>query len=476
MSSFLTNFVIRLQELSGVDGAVAFTASARVVSIVSSIGTVLLMVHFLSPVEQGYYYALLSLFLFQTMAEAGFSFVVQQYTAHESALCKFLPDGGIEGDPIAHSRLASVLQLAVRWYSAASLLITAILLPIGFYFFSHRSQDGGNVEWQGPWVAAVLASAISFLVVPIYSFLEGCGQIREVAAARFAQSVAVLLASWFTMITHHGLYAPAMVNVSVVLAAVAFLVPRIPLLLGLLRHGSDRYAISWRSEIWPFQWKLATSWIFTYMITQMFTPVLFLTRGPVEAGRMGMSVNVVAYLPILVLSWITTKTTPFGQLIKLGRLGELDRLFSRALRQSLGVLLLLEAACMGGVIAVRHLFPHFAERVETPAVFGFLLLTAIGTFAVQSMGIYLRSFKEEPFLVQSMVVAALTTVAIVITASGWGALGMSVGYFLANGVIGLAWAIVIFCSKTRHYCRTAASRVAEQSDEPQVEAGESLVL
>lgn len=463
MSALGAKAFSRLRHLAGVDGAVAYTAFARVCSIVSSVGTVLLLVKFLGPVEQGYYYTLLSLVLLQSVFELGFSFVIQQYAAHESVLCTFLRDGRVRGDPAAHSRLASVFQLAAKWYLGASIAIAVVLLPIGFVFFSHRSEGHGHVAWQGPWIAVVVATAASFLVAPIYSFLDGCGQIKQVAQARFSQAAVVLIASWGMMVCRHGLYAPAMVSVGVVAVAIAFLYPRRRFLLGLLRYSSQGQTVSWRYEIWPFQWKLAVSWFCTYFITQMFTPVLFLARGPIEAGRMGMSINIVAYLPILVLSWISTKATPFGQLIKLGRLEELDRLFFRTFRQALSLLLMMIIACMTAVIAARYLAPTLAMRMETPIIFAFLLATAISTFSVQSMAVYLRSFKAEPFLIQSVIIFSMTTIGVIVAAPRWGSLGIAVCYFLFSGAVGLAAAAVIFHSKRRSQFSAALKRTKDQS-------------
>jgi hypothetical protein len=322
-----------------------------------------------------------------------------------------------------------------------------VLLPAGFVFFSHKSQSAVHVAWQGPWIAAVLASAGCFLVAPIYSFMDGCGQIRQVAQARFAQAASVLVMSWTAMVSGHGLYASAMVNLGAVAVGVVFFSRRRRLLFGLLRHPSLEGAVSWRHEIWPFQWKIAVSWLCTLFITQMFVPVLFLARGPIEAGRMGMSINIVAYIPVVVLSWITTKATPFGQLIKLNRIGELDRLFFRTFRQSLSLIFVLVAGCMISVIGISFIYPRFAIRMEPPLVFAFLLATAISTFAVQSMAIYLRSFKAEPFLVQSIIVASLTAVGVAMAAPRWGSFGIALCYFAFSGIVGLGSASAIFRSK-----------------------------
>ena len=45
-----------LKSMTGMDEAICYTVSARVLQILGSTGTVLLLAHFLTPVEQGYYY------------------------------------------------------------------------------------------------------------------------------------------------------------------------------------------------------------------------------------------------------------------------------------------------------------------------------------------------------------------------------------------------------------------------------------
>lgn len=447
----IAKLLARFRHAAGLDGAVAFTVLSRICNITSSVGNVLLLVHFLSPTEQGYYYTLLSLVLLQVVFELGFSFVIQQYAAHESVMCKLPNTGLISGEPRALARLASVLQITLRWYLRASISIAVVLLPLGFYFFTQRGQTSIHVAWRGPWVSVVIASAASFMIAPVYAFLDGCGQIRQVAKARFAEAAAVLSASWLSMLSGHGLYAPAAVNSAVVVVGVVFLFRRRGLLMVLLKFPTGMHAVSWRREIWPFQWKLAVSWLCTYFITQMFTPILFATQGPVAAGRMGMSINIVAYLPLLMLSWISTKATPFGQFIKLGKLDELDDLFFKTFRKSITMLILAVAACLCGIVVLYRWFPHFATRIEPPQVFLLLLATAICTFSVQSMAVYLRCFKSEPFMPQAITVFILTTIGVALSARKTGALGVAVSYFLSNGLLGVTIATLIFHARRKFY-------------------------
>lgn len=438
------HWVQHLKHLLGLDRAVGFTVLARVIQILSSSGTVLLILRFLTPVEQGYYYTLLSLASLQVVFELGFSFVVLQMAAHESVHLKLQADGQIEGDPVAHARLASALQLTLRWYLRAALVMAVILVPLGIVFFSQKSPAGVSVSWLGPWVSAVLAVSASFLVMPLFAFFEGCKEIWQVAKFRMYQALMTMAMSWGTMASGHGLYACTMVNLGVILVGVIFLRKHWALVTALLRHPTRGKAVSWRDEIWPFQWKTAVSWLCSYFMVQIFMPVLFAYRGPAEAGKLGLSLSVVGYLPIVVLSWMSTKATPFGQFVKLGRYRELDHVFFRTLRQSFAVILLLAAVCFAGVVAVQSVFSTLAARMEGPSIFVFLLLAAVGTFVVQGMAVYLRSFKQEPYLFQSIAVAGLSFLGVLIVAPRWGSSGVAVVYFLCSGILAVVWAVLIF--------------------------------
>jgi len=442
---------LRLKHLFGVDRAIAYTVLARAIQILGSTGTVLLILRFLSPVEQGYYYTLLSLVSLQVVFELGFSFVILQMAAHECAHLTVHADGRIEGDPTAHARLASILQKTFRWYLAAAAILCVSLLPAGVYFFSRHAHTTiplatGPVAWQGPWVVAVLATAVLFLLNPFFSFLEGCGLVWQVGRIRFGQALLGAAMSWGALLAHHGLYSPAMVIIGYAAAGLAFLYSRRNLCLGLLRYPAREQAVSWRSEVWPFQWKIAVSWLCSYFTIQIFTPVLFAYRGPAEAGQFGMSLGITGYLSTLVLAWMSTKATPFGQMIARGEFQRLRGLFFRTLKQALGLLAAMAAACELAVVSLHYMLPRLAARMASPQIFLLLLLTCVSAFVVQSMAIYLRSFKREPFLIQSIVIAALSILLSLLTVRAFGTTGIALSYFLCTGIVGMIFGATILRS------------------------------
>lgn len=435
----------------GMDAAVTYAFLARAVNIAGSVGTVLLIAHFLSPTEQGYYYTLLSLVSLQIVFELGFSFVVQQLAAHECVHLELGKDGQVRGDGTAHARLASALRLTVRWYTLAAVAMGVLLAPAGWVFFTrHAAPGSAHVDWQGPWLAAVAMSVVGLWCVPYYSFIEGCGHVRAVAALQLRQAITYALLAWTAMLLHRGLFAPALVIAGQVGIGLHFLFGHRRLLIGLARHRSGEMAIHWRIEVWPFQWRIAVSWMCSYFTVQILIPLLFALRGPVEAGQVGMSLSITGYMSVLALAWTSTKATPFGFLIARREFERLRQMFRRAVAQSMAVFAAIAVCALLAVAALPLTAPRLAARMVPASLFALLVMGAAANHLTQNLAILLRSFKHEPFLVQSSVVAALTLGLASAIVPRLGELGAAVSYLVATGAVGLPLACIIYRRERRN--------------------------
>jgi hypothetical protein len=444
----LKTILRRIKHLLGVDRAVAFTVLGRSWTIFSGAFTIFLIARFLSLPEQGYYYTFGSLVSIQTVFELGFSFVVLQLAAHESAQLSIKPTGEVSGDEVSHARLASILQKSVRWYSVAAVLMGVTLIVAGFSFFSAPGRSVA-VAWKLPWVCVVLPAIFTFQMDPVFSFLEGCGFVAQVARMRLTQAILGTALAWTVFVLHSGLFAPAAILAGQALAGFAFLASKRSLLLPLLRYKPGANIVSWRTEIWPFQWKMAVSFFCSYFIFPLFNPVLFAYRGAVEAGRMGMSLSIASALGTVAYAWINTKASPFGNMIARRDFLTLDRVFFRVLTQSGAVLLGLEVVCVGAIYALQKPYPHLAARMLPPPVFAVLLFAIFLNHLLYSEALYLRAHKREPFLILSILVAGLTGTSTLLTSKYWGAQGLTLGYFFTGGAFYLAGGTFIFARYRR---------------------------
>jgi len=418
----------------GVDKAIGFTILARGWASLAGLITVALIARFLSPAQQGYYYTFGSLIALQIVFELGFSFVILQMASHERAHLEFSSQGEIEGNPVAHARLASVLQKSVKWYSVAAVFLGMFLLIAGSYFFTKHYHGNEAVAWRVPWYATALAATITFQLDPILSFMEGCGFVHNVARLRLAQAVTGSTLAWAALATHHGLFAPAMIIAGNAGVAFVWILLQRRLLLSLMRHNPGENRIRWMEEVWEFQWRIAVSWLCGYFIYQLANPVLFAFRGPVVAGQMGMSLSLANALKSISISWISTKAAPFGGLIARKEYAALDALFFRALWQSIAVGTAGAAFIWAGSVYMNVADFHFARRILNPTALVFLLSASILDVIVFSEALYLRAHKQEKFLLISVLGALLVTGSTYYFGKYYGALGV-VSASLAIGVL-----------------------------------------
>lgn len=433
---------MRLLRRAGVDRAIGYTVLARGWASIAGLVTVVLIARTLSGAEQGYYYTFGSLVALQLVFELGFSVVILQLATHEAAHLELSEAGAVAGDAKAHARLASVLQKAIKWYSAAAVLMGAVLLPVGWHFFQRNGI--GGIRWHLPWIAVVLASCITFQIDPVFSFLEGCGWVSRVARARWTQAMLGSLLAWTALLLHKGLFAPALLISGQAIAGLYFLWTRRRLLVGLLRHAVGEHGISWGTEVWPFQWRIAVSYASGYLIFQLFNPVLFKFYGPAVAGQMGMSLNMSNALASVAIAWINTKAAPLGALIARREFARLDHMFFRAAGQTLLLCLAGSAALWTALFLVRQHGWSFSRRVLPPVPLALLLATMCLNQAVASMALYLRAHKQEKFLLPSVVGGVLVAASTLTIGRVYGPTGMTAGHFTVTLVVGLGMGGYIF--------------------------------
>jgi hypothetical protein len=433
----------------GIDQPIAFTILGRGWASLAGLVTVALIARFLTPAEQGYYYTFGSLVALQIIFELGFSFVILQMASHERAHLEIAPDGVVTGNPVAHARLASVLQKAIRWYSSAAVLLALFLLASGSYFFSKHQQAGASVPWHLPWAAAAIAASITFQVDPILSFMEGCGFVANVARVRLCQAATGSLLAWTALALHHGLFAPALIIAGNAAVTFVWLSRHRNLLISLLRHRTQGHRIHWIREVWPFQWRIAVSWLCGYFIFQLYNPVLFAFRGAVVAGQMGMSLSLANALQAVAVSWINTKAAPFGSLIARREFARLDSVFFQSLRQAVGVCTFGAVVLWCGVLFLNWDHMRFAHRLLDPLSMAFLLLTVLLNVIVFGEATYLRAHKQEKFLLNSVLGAGLMALSTYFLGKYYGAAGVVAGSLLVGLLVGLPLATYIFVKYRR---------------------------
>ena len=441
-------WLARAGRLIGLDRAIVFTVLARGWSAMAAAVTIGLILKYLTPVEQGFYSVINPLVSIQIIFELGFSFVILQTASHESAHLHIGADGTVTGPARERGRLSSILQKALRWYTGAALILLVVLLAGGHVFFkqvsSHPNQQ--PVNWVGPWTLAAIAATFTFQIDPIFSFLEGCGFVPQVARARLSQFITGSVLSILALVAHHGLYAPGAMLLGQALAGGWAIRGHRRLLGNVLRHDPGEYQTSFRTDVWPLQWRMAVSWVSGYLTIPLFAPLLahMGTWGPVEAGRMGVSLSVAAKIGDVAMAWMNTKAAPFGRLVALRDFPELDRRFFRALIQSTGLGAFGAVAAWFLAVALAHHSTKYAGRFLSPLGLAFMLFGFVANTVVSSMANYLRAHKQEKFMLNSILGALYCVPMAWILGHRYGGVGIAAGYAFGSLTIGLGYGTYTF--------------------------------
>jgi O-antigen/teichoic acid export membrane protein len=428
---------------------VFFTLLQRGWAILAGGLTLILIPSCFTAVEQGYYYTFASLIGLQVFFDLGFNSVIVQLVSHEYAHIKVGADGRLQGTPQHIGRLHSLSRLLQRWYRIASVLFFVGICPIGFAFFQSKGGLGPS-EWLGPWCLQIFFTAINLYFSPMLAISEGQGEVGQVARLRLLQSIAGYILLWCLIVAGAKLWVTPIPSACSALGTAWWLrrrgrrQPEVP-------STDAEWAISWRNDIFPFQWRIALSWVSGYFIFSLFTPMLFANQGATEAGKVGMALTIFSSLVTLGMSWVSAKVPNFSAHVALGERTELNRLFKSVLTKSFLFTLLSCLSVVGVLTLLRSLsFPPMQRIAGLPVL---LCLTAVtmANVVIFSAAAYMRAHKEEPMLMNS-VGTGILVLGGVYYFSQVSAFATICSYMTIVVFVSLPWTLMLF---RPYYARTA---------------------
>jgi O-antigen/teichoic acid export membrane protein len=419
----------------GVDRAVAYAVSGKILQIVAGIVNIILIARFITRSEQGYLYTFQSLLAFQILFDLSLPAVLVQFAGHEMAHLKWQAQGTVEGESPAKSRLASLIRISFKWYSIAAVLMLVLLTSGGYIFFKSKEVAHNPVNWQAPWMLICTAASIMIIFTPILGIIEGCGKVAEVAAFRIIQDSVGALIYWIALSSGLKLFAlPALFFTRVTVLLIYLLVVRGRFLIDLKSTNVSR-KISFSEEIWPFQWRFLVCSISSLLASSLMIPIVFAAQGPIVAGQLGMTLSITSALLMVSMAWIYTKIPLFCNLVALKKYNKLDRTFRTVGRHSFSVMLALSAGIIIMIVAVNKLLPSFAVRLADPATAGLLILAVLMAFPNIAGSTYLRAHKREVTAPANISTSLITLLLIYFASRHEGLLYIGIVQAVSSGVL-----------------------------------------
>jgi O-antigen/teichoic acid export membrane protein len=440
-----------LLKKAGVDEAIGYSVLSRVLQAGGGIISILFISRYLDSTEQGFYYTFGSLIGIQLFFELGFTQVITQFVAHEAAQVKW-EDGSLYATEYSLSRLSSLLYFTLKWFAIMSISLGVILIMVGFVFFTRFHGGSGNVQWEAPFVILSLATAASLFITPILAYLEGLGKVKEVAIIRFYQQACYLLLLFSFFFFGFKLYAAPLAQlVNFLIPFCLILFSNNYLILKDIFRKKGEFAVNYKKEIFPYQGRIAISWISGFFIFQLFNPVLFATAGPVAAGQMGMTISVLNGIMALSYTWINTKTPLFSKLIARKQYGELDTIFKQTNNQAILVCFLALSFFIMGVLLLKYFEAPLANRFLNNTALILVCIATLGNQVSYGMATYLRCHKKEPLMVQTISMALLMILLMLVLGKLFGVNGIAFSYCVLTSIIGVSWTYYTFRTKRRQW-------------------------
>ena len=440
-------FIRRIAQLVGIDKTIFFTSSARIVQGLGGIVSVLFIARYLTSIEQGFYFTFASILAIQVFFELGLNGIITQYVAHEASHL-VLNGNKYEGENKYLSRMTSLLHFCVKWYGVLSGALFLILSATGFIFFSQFYKAEAPVNWLLPWLLLSIGTTLYFMLSPFIAFIEGLDKVKEVAKIRLIQQVSTMLVIWSGLFLGLKLYVGGVGTLVGVSILSYFIFKEFLPVFRNIYSTEITERVSYHNEIFPFQWKIALSWISGYFIFQLFNPVLFATEGAVVAGQMGMTLTVLNAILGFTLSWTTTKVPTFSGLIAQKKYAQLDSLFNRTLLQSTLINLFSLVGMLSVIFGIRYFNimiggKIFGDKFLPYLPMIFMMLPILLNHIVASWATYLRCHKREPMMMQSIMLGILCSLSTIFLGRYYGVLGMTAGYMILT-LIGFTWTYFIF--------------------------------
>jgi len=435
----------------GIDGAIALTILTRIIQAGGGIVSIFFVSKYLSPHEIGYYYTFSSILAIQIFFELGLSGIITQYTAYEFSHLKWGDDFKLIGEQYYKSRLSSLLIFCVKWFAIISIALFVALLYAGFSFFSTYNK-GLNIEWKNPWIILCLTTSLNLFIDPLLAFFDGLGHIKDMSKIRLIQKITNVLLLFIFFACGFKLYSAALASlIAICVNYVQIVFSNRIRYLKVIWSAKSEWVINYYKEIFPFQWRIALSWVSGYFIFQLFNPILFATEGVVVAGQMGMTLAALSGILSVSMSWINTKVPLLSMLVSKRDYTTLDISFKKIAVQATGANAFITLCFVIVVQLLKYLHMSLAERFLVFIPLICMCLASIVNQFIFALAVYMRCHKKEPMLIQSIVMGLLVSISTFVLGKEFGLMGITVSYVSLTCIVALPWTIYLFITKRKEW-------------------------
>jgi len=431
-SLFLTDRAVRYSLLSKI-----FAFAIGPLTLVS-IGT------FLRPEEQGVYYVFGSLLQLGAFIDLGFSKSAQQLLAHAFGQLAIEPGRGFSGKEPRLDKFLVTAKSVFVIYGLLGWLVFLILGPIG-HFYLGQSLHSSMANPVGPWWVMIASIGFSFGLLSVITVAEAANLLSLTNKWRLISEISGILAFLLVLAAGGGLWA------SVALSWTRCLLTIVPVSIALgtatwrqilSAHRSD---FSYRTDILPLQSRNMVGYGMGFLIFYCYTPITLSLLGPVATGVVGMSIQISNIAQNFATVWFNAQIPLMGNLAGGGSRAELLSLHAKGTKITAVSWVCISILLIAGSAGCKVVFPSIGARYGTVLEIALFVIGSGGFAWTHVRATFLRAYRIEPFVVLSIIQAALTVTLLFVMIPMLGTLGAALSY-AATMMLGACWTEIAYRS------------------------------
>jgi len=383
------------------------TAASKVVQFIGSIVVLILIIGSLTSQQQGYYYLFGTILMLQSIFEFGASSYLVQVVSR--AHTKYLVIKYEKKEVGYNSEVISIVKGGILIYLLVALVAFLVTLLLTSILVANH---GLIFKYIYEILFVAIAVVLGLLSNILFYYIEGFGDVKSIVKIRLIQQILYynLLVILF-LFKFQLLSLPLSYSLSFLFTSfIALKTEGGKLLVSILK---DSQKINWQKwiDLFPFQKRIALSWLCGYFIFYTLNPIIFYFFGPIISGQFGMTQNLLSAIFSLGMTWFTSKAYIFSQLATKKKYVELEVLFRHCLKSSLILLVVCYSLFLIFIYCSAFICPslgkilNFDSRILPFQLIFILTLGHLFNFMNGAYSQVVRTFLREPFVGLSIIVA-----------------------------------------------------------------------
>ena len=352
----------------------------------------------LSSTEQGYWYTFLSLGALSVFAEMGFTTIVTQFLSYEFAHLELDSSNMIVGSQDNINKFTSLIKYTIRKYLKIIPLGIGFILIIGFLFF-RKDLYYGDVLYC--WLLYAFAGGTTLFLSLLTSIIRGINKVKDALQITFVINLLNTATLCLCLFLGLGLWSLCISAFITFLASLIIIYYRFKFFFIQILKYKVKGVFDWKKEINSLQTKYSISWIAGYFIFSFIVPVTMYFLGPIQAGKVGITISLGAAILQMAHSWVANKMPELNMAISVGKEVEAKNIFFINNRSSLIFFLFASIVVITSFyFDIFSIFGFKGFVTKFISIYGIIAVLVAEFFKLLlgNWAVFLRAYKQEPYL------------------------------------------------------------------------------